>query len=325
MVQRSVQVRSIATSSAVALGVVVTLAGCGLTESSSGGNSSGATVSISHAQGETQVPKAPKRIVVLDLAVLDSVDYLGGTVVGLPKRGLPNSLEKYKAHSFTDVGTMQEPDVEKVAALEPDVILIGGRSAAKYEELTKIAPTVDLTVDGKRFLESFREQATTLGTILDKQDQVAAKLAEIDTAAKAVNAKAATAGDALVLMTSGGKVSAFGASSRFGLIHNELGVKTAVNNLSTDRHGQAVSFEFIGKAAPDHLFVIDRDVAVGQSGKAAKEVLNNPLVTATPAWKNNKVTYLDGSRWYLLGSGLTNLPAMIKEVDTALSGGQSRS
>ena len=120
-------------------------------------------------------------------------------------------------------------------------------------------------------------------------------------------------------MVSGGKLAAFGAGSRFGLIHEELGVRPAATNLSTDRHGQVVSFEFVKKANPDMLFVIDRDKAVGQKGQAAQAVLDNPLVKSTKAATNGQITYLDGQQWYALGNGLNALPGMVGEIDAALT------
>ncbi len=42
------------------------------------------------------------------------------------------------------------------------------------------------------------------------------------------------------------------------------------------------------------MFIIDRDVAVGQQGQPAAEVLNNELINNTNAAKNGKLVYLDG-------------------------------
>ena len=48
-------------------------------------------------------------------------------------------------------------------------------------------------------------------------------------------------------------------------------------------HGQPVTFEYIKKPNPDWLFVLDRSAAIGEEGKAAKDVLDNPLVAETTA------------------------------------------
>ena len=48
-------------------------------------------------------------------------------------------------------------------------------------------------------------------------------------------------------------------------------------------HGQPVTFEYIKKTNPDWLFVLDRSAAIGEESKAAKDVLDNPLVAETTA------------------------------------------
>lgn len=305
----------------LALVTAGTLAACGGGAAEAGDEPQTGTVSVTHAQGTSEVPKAPAKVVVLDLAVLDTLDVLGvgSSVVGLPKDSLTDFQSAYAGDEIAPVGTMQEPDVEKIAALEPDAILIGGRSAESYPELTKIAPTVDLTIAGSDFLAGAKAQSESIGKIFGKESEVAAKLAALETSVETVKGKAANSGKTLVLMTSGGKVSAFGAGSRFGLIHEGLGVPQAVEGLKQDRHGQAVSFEFIAKTNPDRLLVIDRDAAIGERGAAAQQVLDNPLVSGTAAWQNGKVTYLDGQRWYLLGGGLGNLGAMVDAVGAAVS------
>lgn len=304
---------------ALSIGGALALTGCAAASAGGANPDSGATVTIAHAQGSTSVPLQPARIAVFDFGVLDTVDALGGSVVALPKKALPASLSRYSSSSYVDAGTLAEPDLEALAQARPDVILIGARAAAKHGELSKIAPTLDLSLTGTDVIAAGKKQAQQIGTLLDRSAQVDAAHAELDRAVAATAAKGAKAGTGLVLMTSGGKASAFGSGSRFGLIHDALKVKPAIGALTSDRHGQAIGFEAISKAAPQRIFVVDRDVAIGQSGSSAKHVLDNPLVATTPAAKQGKVTYLDGSRWYVMGSGLRNLPQMVSEVDRGLS------
>ncbi len=97
--------------------------------------------------------------------------------------------------------------------------------------------------------------------------------------------KAANKGTGLLILTSGGKISAYGPGSRFGVLHDSFGVKPAAPDLSIGNHGQPVSSEFILETNPDWLFVIDRDAAIGREGNSAKQVLDNELVRQTNAWK----------------------------------------
>ena len=300
-------------------------AGTGTTAVGDSGNEAtdtggAATVTIHHAQGETEVPRQPETVVTFDLGVLDSLDAMGVEVAGVPEvASLPERLEAYGGDEVVKVGTLFEPDYERVNALDPDLIIVAGRSSAVYDQLAELAPTIDLTVDGQRFLPSFRDQLASLGEIFDRADWVEEQLAELDRGIGTVQELAARAGDALILLTSGGEVAAYGPGSRFGIIHDVFGVTPAVEDVEAATHGDAVSFEFVLEADPDHLFVLDRDAAIGESGEAAEVVLDNELVARTTAWQEGDVHYLDGVTWYLVPSGLRSLQTMIAEVEEALA------
>ncbi|WP_127784244.1 siderophore ABC transporter substrate-binding protein [Rhodococcus sp. X156] len=311
MTSRTRRFRGAVAATGVALVAALTLTACG--DDASANESGSSTLTIKHAQGETQVPTDPQKVAVLDFAVLDTLDTLGVPVAGVPKQALPPMLSKYADGKYADYGTNKTADAEAVAASAPDLIIVAGRSAASYAEMSKIAPTVDLTSDGDA-LEALKSTTTTVGQIFGKQDQASAALKKIDDQVAAAKKATAGKGDGLIVLVTGGKMSAFGAGSRFGLLHDALGVTPAAPELKVDIHGQSVSFEYIAETNPDWLFVIDRDAAIGQQSKAAMEVLDNPLVAKTTAWQKKQVVTLDGYRWYSLGSGLSNVSEMIKSV-----------
>lgn len=276
------------------------------------------TISVEHAQGTTEVPVNPETVYTFDLGVLDSLDALGVEVAGVPQANLPAALEEYGADTVTNIGTLQEPDFEAVSEGAPDLIIISGRAAAHYGELSKIAPTIDLSVDTAAPIESFKEATTTLGEIFGKEAEAEEKLAAIDARIEETRTAAADAGTGLIVMTSGGELTAYGAGSRFGLIHDVLGVQPAAEVKMEGRHGESISFEYIAEKNPAHLFVIDRDAAIGESGEAAAAVLDNELVNGTAAASNDNIHYLDSAQWYVIGYGLTNVDAMITAVGDAL-------
>lgn len=125
----------------------------------------------------------------------------------------------------------------------------------------------------------------TLGRIFDKQAAAEALVAKLDTSAAALKAKAATAGNALLVLTTGGKMSTYGAGSRFGILFDEYGVTPADTNIKIGNHGQPASFEYILEKNPDWLFVIDRDAAIGQDKTPAAAFLDNDIIHQTKAWK----------------------------------------
>ena len=46
-------------------------------------------LTVQHARGQAQVPAAPRRVVVYDLASLDTMQALGLPVAGVPRAQLP--------------------------------------------------------------------------------------------------------------------------------------------------------------------------------------------------------------------------------------------
>lgn len=214
-----------------------------------------------------------------------------------------------------------EPDYEAVHALRPDLVIVAARSAPRQAALAKIAPTIDLTVAPDAFFEDARHNAETLGRIFGKEAEVAARLGDLDATIAALKEKARDAGRALIVMTNGGKVTAYGRGSRFGWVHDELGIAPAVADVAAATHGEAISFEFLLETNPDWLIVIDRDAAIGNAGATARRTLDNELVAATAAARNGRIVYVDTARWYLVGGGLAALRSMVDELAAAFGAG----
>lgn len=277
------------------------------------------TIEVHHQLGTAAVPVHPQRVVVFDFGVLDSLDLLGIDVVGLPKSNIPAYLAKYGDDKYVNVGTLQEPDYEAVNALKPDLIIISSRTAAHYDELAKLAPTIYIGPDFADYLGSVKKDMRTLGRIFGVEDQVEAELAKIDAAVARVRSLS-QGKSALILLITGGRASAYGPGSRYGFIHDEFGVTPVDDTIVSSTHGQSISWEYVVVRDPDYLFVIDRDAVVaGGAGQTARQVVENELVMLTRAYRNGHIVYLEPSYWYLSGGGLQSLAMMIADIEQALS------
>lgn len=277
-------------------------------------------IAITHTQGETMVPANPETVITFDLAALDTLDALGIEVDGVPATNLPAYLSKYADDSYAKVGSLFEPDYEAVAALEPDLIIVAGRSSGAFGELSKIAPTIDLTNDWGDFANSIKANSRILGEVFGKADDVEAMIADLDARIAETKAAAADAGTGLVVLTSAGEVTNFGAGSRFGWIFDTLGVApaaVAAEGAEAAPHGDAVSFEYLLEANPDWLFVIDRDAATGSEGAAAA-VLDNELVAQTTAAQQGQIVYVDPIRAYIVNGGLPAFTVLVDQIGDAL-------
>ncbi len=294
------------------------LFGAALVATALASGANAADVTVKHAQGETTVATNPEKVVVFDFATLDNLDRLGVKIIGVPGSiAFPEYLKKYDGADYTKVGTLFEPDYEAVNAAEPDLIIVGGRSAAKYGELAKIAPTVDLTVPAKEFISGTEANIEKLGQIFGKETEAKAEVDKLNSELAVLKEKTKGKGKGLMILTSGGKISAYGPGSRFGVLHDSFGVEPAAPDLSVGNHGQPVSSEFILETNPDWLFVLDRDAAIGREGTSAKQLLDNELVCQTNAWKNDQVVYLNAQNWYLVGGGLGALHNTIQQLSAA--------
>lgn len=273
-------------------------------------------ITVKHQLGETKVKTNPEKVVVFDMGTLDTLDKLGVEVAAVPHDGLPKYLSKYKG-TTENAGGLKEPDFEKINEIAPDLILISGRQSDAYEELSKIAPTVYVGVDTTKYMESFEENVTLLGKIFGKEKEAAKEFASVEENITALKEKAPTDKKGLIILASGGKVSAYGPDSRFGIIHDVFGVPAVDDKLEVSTHGQSISFEYIAEKDPDYLFVVDRDAVAGD-GAAAKKTVENDIVKNTKAYKEGNIVYLDPNYWYLSGGGLESVDSMVKEVSKGI-------
>ncbi len=271
---------------------------------------------VKHSLGEAVVNKNPEKVIVFDYATLDSLDAMGIEIIGLPKSNIPTFLEKFNDEKYEDVGTLFEPNFEKIFELQPDVIFVSGRQAEVYEELAKIAPTVYFEVDGADYMGSVTKNLKILGEIFGKEKFIEEELASINTSIEELNKRAAESGkNALIVMANDGNISAFGEGSRFGIIHGDFGFEPVDKEIKVGNHGNSITFEYILEKNPDYVFVIDRAATTGGSVTAEK-IFDNEIIKQTDAYKNGKIIYLSSQVWYVASGGLTGTKVMIEDINS---------
>ncbi len=272
---------------------------------------------------ELEVPYDPQRIAILDMAALDILDALGlgARVVGTASTGL-DYLQKYIRPDVARLGTIKEADLEAVMACEPDVIFIGGRLASFYDALSEIAPVVYLTTDVKAGLvESIRKNAAAVASMFGLEERVGSLMEGFD---KRISVLAALAKGktAIVGLCTAGSFNVLGNDGRCSIIGREIGFENIGigGKKLTSTHGSESSFEFLLDKAPDYIFVMDRDAAIGTRGaKAAREIVENKLVMETSAYKNGHIIYLaHPAAWYTAEGGVTALGIMLSDLDAGL-------
>src|SRR5690625_4640303 len=308
--------------------VMVIAAACGSNNSGNNGNDNTSnnneaseTMTIEHELGTSAVEKNQEKVVVFDFGVLDTFKKLGleDKVVGVAQSGvIPSYIDEFASEDYANIGSLKEPDFEKIAELDPDLILISGRQSEVYDQLQEIAETVFIGVDTENYMDSFTENVTTIGEMFGKESEVEDALAEIDDTIASVNEKAEEADkNALIILANDDKISAYGPSSRFGIIHDVFGVPAVDEGIEVSTHGSNVSFEYVTEQDPDLLYVIDRGAVVGGES-SAKQVVENKLMERTKAFQNDDIYYLDPEFWYLSGGGLISVQEMANQIEESL-------
>ncbi|HHU11310.1 MAG TPA: ABC transporter substrate-binding protein [Intrasporangiaceae bacterium] len=314
------------------------LAGCGTATSStdSGATAPSATtapaeaaatsVTVTDSQGrEVEVPTNPETVVAMDWSVIRTLSDLGVEVDAVPQAvgQLPDDLAAYA--DATTVGTVFEPDYEAIAALDPDVVIVGSRSGTPevVAEFEKFAPAVlDMSVRAEDPADVFdvtTERVVQLGSIFGLEQEATDLMNGLESQIAEVKSQAADAGTAMVVQVSDGTLSAYGPGSRFSQVYTDFGFAATQAPIEDGgSHGEEISQEFFVQYNPGVLFVLDRAKAIGEEQTPALDVLNNGLVGTTDAAKNGTITEIDGFAWYLAASAPSSWQQMVDDVREAL-------
>jgi iron complex transport system substrate-binding protein len=182
----------------VAAALVVAGCGGGGTSSTnaaaeSGSSSAGAAPhSVETVYGPVEVPANPKKIVVLDFPEATALADLGVKPVGQPFfiPALP-AYEKFFKGVPKVTNSSAEPELEKIAALEPELIVgdineLEGKKKV-YEELSQIAPT--LLFEWSEAAGSWEEDAMGTAEAIGEAPQLEALKGEYEAHAAAIKAK----------------------------------------------------------------------------------------------------------------------------------------
>ncbi|SMQ74825.1 iron-siderophore ABC transporter substrate-binding protein [Agreia sp. VKM Ac-1783] len=218
------------------------------------------TITVTHARGESEVPAQAKRVVVLEPVALDASVALGVIPVGAAvlneAAGIPAYLGK-AASGIQSVGTVTEPNVEKIAALKPDLIIgTESRHSALYDQLSSVAPTVFLASQA----DPWKDNVKLVGKALGLADQADTLLAGYDARCDEVKAEFAVEGKtAQLIRPRDGLLTVYGPESFAGSTLECVGFTTPArdwqNSISVD-----LSPEKVLEASADLVVVTTTNV-----------------------------------------------------------------
>ncbi|MGW1378705.1 ABC transporter substrate-binding protein [Streptomyces sp. NPDC002446] len=283
----------------------------------------GGTHRVKTAMGEVEVPSAPKRVVVLDTAELDSAITLGVKPVGATRSdvasGFLDYLTREQVAGIKDVGKIGAPNLEAVAALKPDLILTSKvRDGQRYDQLTKIAPTVMTETTGYPWKQNFATHADALGKIPEAKRTVSAYEAHAQRVTKALGgpARAAKLRTNIVRFVEGADTRIYGCQSYIGTVLADIGTgPTDVVDGAKDGLMVEVSPEQINKADADAVFY---------ASYGTPEKSKEAQVTTGGLWKHLRAVTggrsfrVDDQLW-IQGIGYTAADKILDEVQQRLA------
>jgi iron complex transport system substrate-binding protein len=141
---------------------------------------------IQHSAGETCVPLNPQRVVTLDPMSLEGAIALGIQPIATVDVDLTSPQLKRQASNILTVGTNGEPNLEKILALKPDLILGADYLSSIYQQASYIAPTVFTKFNHSG---EWKEMFTFVGAALGRSQQVEKVMADYDQRLKTFKAQ----------------------------------------------------------------------------------------------------------------------------------------
>ena len=293
--------------------IVLALAGCGKSTSSS----SATTKDLTYNGQTYTVPKDPQKIAVLSNSVLSMLYAVDGKAISRVSTtdSLPPEIE-----ALPVLGQTANINMEQLLGLNPDLVLGLENQHKKYEsqlQSSKI-PTVLINYDGIKdnvplikflgALTNHEDKATTLANTYESN---------VNKVKDAV--KSQQPARVAVLRATGKGVTAETDAAITASMVKDLGmtnvVSTHLDKTTTDKT-VPYSLETLAADNPDIIFVVTMGKEEEITKAMKKSMTDNPAWANLKAVQNNRVVYLP-SKLFLLNPGLQTPEAMARLVKEA--------
>lgn len=250
------------------------------------------------------LPQKPQRVVVLSTSLLNFADALDGSLVGRAAIKSEDAAlpEKYK--DVPDVGPVYSVSLEKVTALQPDVVI---GSTDHHENLAAQLEDSGIPVILLRTktYDDVKHNLDVMGKVYGKEKEAAAVDEKLDTAIKAITDAVPKEGQRIAIIhATPSAVSLELPTSIAGGIADLLHLQNiAAAPAGSENNRIPYSMESLVEANPDVIFL----TSMGSSDKIEKRIKGD--IESNPAWASlNAVKsgrfYILPERYFLLNPGL---------------------
>lgn len=273
---------------------------------------------VEHVAGSTTLLRAPQRVAVISTGQLDAALSLGVIPAGTTRVDNRDLAPGYLRTAFAsrapeleamvDLGSRQAPDLEALARLAPDLIVLNRTvlKAGGLELFSRIAPTVVARGTGGNWRPDFLLLADALG----RRQQAERLLADLDRDLAGMTQRLGTQPpSASLLFSSGARLRLMGTDSFAGGLLQAMGVirPAAQRFKGTSRD---VSAELLDLADADWLFYAEQ-------GTALASLARQPLWPRLEAVREARAIRVDTDAFYL-NAGPLAARQVVTTVATAL-------
>lgn len=268
------------------------------------------TRSVTHAMGSTDVKENPQRVVVLDTVLLDASVALDVPPVGAALVVNTDQLPQYLGDAVDatqDVGSIEEPSLEQIAELEPDLILSAKtRHQELFDQLSTIAPTVFVESPGG----DWKESVEVVGDALGVPEQAQQLLEDYDARAEEVRENYELEGSSahVIRPREDDNIRLYGPETFTGDVLSDLGF--VIPDQPWEDNGiLELSSEYAGDLQADHILVS-----------------SDPSAPELPQWTSDlleqtgsRIDHVDHETW-IAGVGPLGAEQIIAELEQLLDG-----
>lgn len=280
------------------------------------------TRQVEDAMGtQLTVPADPQRIVTLSELDLDTALALGitpvGTTDGRGQAAPPRYLEGQVLAQTRSVGILNNPNLETLLELQPDLILTGPQKPEQLAILNEIAPTAVSYAVG----EYWADATLRVAHILNREADGKQLLERYQARAAAGREKlSAHQGDSISIARWNPKGPSYMLKDSFSsTVARDLGlVRPAHQQEPGTTHSLALSLESLELLDADWL-VIGTLATSGDAVEALRQAEQTPMFMQLGATQAGQYRAVDGSVWTSTGGPLAALQ-VIEDIEEMILG-----
>jgi iron complex transport system substrate-binding protein len=253
-------------------------------------------VTIEHKYGSTEITRLPERIVTVGLTDHDALLALGIAPVGVtewfggyPHATWPWAQDKLGSATPEVVGDASAVNFEKIAALQPDLILAlySGVTREQYDLLAQIAPTVAQPAAYVDYGIPWQELTRTVGRIVGQADEADALVTGVEQRFEQVRAEHPEfEGATGIVATPYEGIYVYGREDVRGRFLTSLGFQLP------EGLDEVTGTEFGGNLSMERADLLDVDVIIWLDAADAEGQLGGPVYSSLDVHTEGREVHL---------------------------------